>query len=348
MRREGVFEEFAKPGGTAGYDLSQQGFCWDGFLFMMEEAMNGKIVILGAGHVGSHVARALAAGGCGTEIVLVDSVPGKAAAQAMDIADALSCPEVPVCVREGGYHDCADAKIVVVAVGKPREPGQTRLDLLGDSVRMVHMLCESLPALREDALVISITNPCDIVADCVRKALDLDRARVFGTGTLLDTARLLRTLSEQTGVPRGQISACVLGEHGDSSMIPISLVRIAGKEPDLVPGFDADMALRRTHEIGMDIINGKGSTEFGIGQAAAFLIRNLLADTKAVLPLSAELCGEYGLSGLHCGVPCRVGIGGIEELITLPLTQAEREALNRSADVIRTHIRLADEIIRSL
>ena len=310
--------------------------------------MDGKIVILGAGHVGSHVARALAAGGIGQEIVLVDCVPGKAEAQAMDVADALTFPAVPVRVCAGGYADCADADVTVVAVGKAREPGQTRLDLLEDSVRRAYDLCRALRPAGAGRVVVSITNPCDIIADCIRKQLGMDRTRVFGTGTLLDTARLLRTLSEQTGVPRGQISACVLGEHGDSSMIPFSLVCIAGKEPDLVPGFDADMALRRTHEIGMDIINGKGSTEFGIGQAAAFLIRNLLADTKAVLPLSAELCGEYGLSGLHCGVPCRVGIGGIEELITLPLTQAEREALNRSADVIRAHIRLADEIIRSL
>ena len=310
--------------------------------------MKGKIVILGAGHVGSHVARALAAGNIGSEIVLVDCVPGKAEAQAMDVADALTWPCMPVKVRAGEYADCADADITVVAIGKPREPGQTRLDLLGDSVRMVHDLCKSLRAAGVGGVVISITNPCDIIEDVVRKQLGMDRSRVFGTGTLLDTARLIRTLSEQTGVPRDQIDACVMGEHGDSSMIPFSAVRIAGKAPETYQGFDAEAALTRTHEIGMDIINGKGSTEFGIGQAAAYLIRNILENTGAVLPLSVELRGEYGLEGIHCGVPCEVGRSGVRGIAQITLTDDENAALYRSAGVIERHIRLADDIVRSL
>ena len=310
--------------------------------------MKGKIVILGAGHVGSHVARALAAGNIGSEIVLVDCVPGKAEAQAMDVADALTWPCATVLVRAGGYADCADADVNVVAIGKAREPGQTRLDLLGDSVRMVHALCRTLSGAGVGGPVISITNPCDIIADLVRKELGLDRSRVFGTGTLLDTARLIRTLSEQTGVSRDRIDACVLGEHGDSSMIPFSAVRIDGKAPEDFPGFDADAALARTHEIGMDIINGKGSTEFGIGQATAYLIRNILENSGAVLPLSVELCGEYGLEGVHCGVPCAVGREGVMGISELPLTEGEAAALFRSAGVIERHIRLADDSVRGL
>ena len=170
----------------------------------------------------------------------------------------------------------------------------------------------------------------------------------FGTGTLLDTARLIRTLSEQTGVSRDRIEACVLGEHGDSSMIPFSAVRIDGKAPEDFPGFDAEAALARTHEIGMDIINGKGSTEFGIGQAAAYLIRNILENSGAVLPLSVELRGEYGLEGVHCGVPCAVGREGVMGISELPLTEAEAAALFRSAGVIERHIRLADDVVRGL
>ena len=310
--------------------------------------MKGKIVVLGAGHVGSHVARALAGGQIGSEIVLVDLLPEKAAAQAMDIADAFTYPFVPVTVRTGDYGDCADADVIISAIGKPREPGQTRLDLLGDSVRMIHALARDLRKAGLGGPVISITNPCDIAADCLRKELNLDRSRVFGTGTLLDTARLIRTLSEQTGCPRNKINACVMGEHGDSSMIPFSAVRIAGKAPRDVAGFNAEDALRRTHEIGMDIINGKGSTEFGIGQATAFLAQNILTDSKAVLPLSPLLKGEYGLTGIHCGVPCMIGRQGIEQIIELPITEEEQQALNRSASVIEKHIRLADEIRASL
>ncbi|MBQ8159948.1 MAG: L-lactate dehydrogenase [Clostridia bacterium] len=304
-----------------------------------------RIVILGAGHVGSHVASGLAMDGIADEIVLVDIVPGKAAAQAMDISDALTFPCRKALLREGTLSDCEGADAIVCAIGKPREPGQTRLDLLADSARMVHALALSLRPFHLTCPIISITNPCDIIADLLRRELQLDRTQVFGTGTLLDTARLRRTLSEQTGIGRDQIDAFVLGEHGDSSMIPFSCVHLSGRTPGEVPGFDADAALLRTHEIGMDIINGKGSTEFGIGQATTFLIRAILEDTHAVLPLSAELRGEYRLSGLHCGVPCRVGRKGIEEVIELPLEEDELSQLHRSADIILRHINMARDIL---
>ena len=310
--------------------------------------MHVKIAIVGAGHVGSHVGRALAAGSVCDEIVLIDKLQEKASAQAMDIADALSFPPSETWVRAGDYADCADAEITVVAIGKAREPGQTRLDLLGDSVRMAHELAGQLRAGGIGGLLISITNPCDIIAGCLRELLGLDRLRAFGTGTLLDTARLIRVLSEQTGAARQSIEACVLGEHGDSSMIPFSALRIGGKAVPEVPGFDPGQALQRTHGIGMDIIEGKGSTEFGIGQATAWLCRTILTDVRAVLPLSVGLKGEYGLNGINCGVPCVVGRKGIERIVELPLTEPEREALLASAAVLEKHTRLADQILAGL
>ncbi len=305
--------------------------------------MKTKVVILGAGHVGSHVAWALAAGGVCGEIVLVDKIPGKAAAQADDIADSVSYASCCPVVREGTYADCADADITVCAIGKAREPGQTRLDLLGDSVRMIQELAGQLKAAPPRGLVISITNPCDIIADCLRRALGMDRNRCFGTGTLLDTARLIRILSEPTGVPRVDIQAVALGEHGDSSMIPFSSISIQGKKAEETLGFDAENALQRTHQTGMDIINGKGSTEFGIGQAAAHLIRMLLTDQDCILPLSVTLQGEYGVEDIACGVPCRIGRNGIRQVIQLPLTEPERAAFDASIGVLKRYTELAKQ-----
>ena len=305
--------------------------------------MKTKAVILGAGHVGSHVAWALAAEGICDEIVLVDKIPGKAAAQADDIADSVSYSSRCPIVRSGSYADCADADITVCAIGKPREPGQTRLDLLGDSVRMIRELALQLRAAPPKGLVISITNPCDIIADCLRRALGMDRNRCFGTGTLLDTARLIRILSEQTGAPRAEIEAIALGEHGDSSMIPFSHISIQGKRAEEAPGFDAENALYRTHQTGMDIINGKGSTEFGIGQAAAHLIHSILADSNRVLPLSVTLQGEYGVKDIACGVPCRIGRNGIRQVIELPLNQSERAAFDESVKVLKRYTELAKQ-----
>ncbi|MBQ7840869.1 MAG: L-lactate dehydrogenase [Lachnospiraceae bacterium] len=307
-------------------------------------ALKRKIVIIGAGHVGCHCARALAAGRVCDEIVLVDKVKEKAKAQAMDVADALSFPSIDITVRDGDLEECADADITVIAIGKPREKGQTRLDLLGDSVLMAKELAADLKKVGVGGIVISITNPADIIADYIRKALGLDRFRAFGTGTLLDTARLLRILSEQTGVSRKSISAFVLGEHGDSSMVPASVIRIGGLSAEAYEGFDPEAATIRTHQIGMDIINGKGSTEFGIGQALAFLANTILQDAKAVLPVSVHLEGEYGIEGINCGIPCVIGRAGIERIVELPLTDFEKEQLLKSAAVLKKHTELAQNM----
>ncbi len=303
-----------------------------------------KITILGAGHVGSHCAMALAAGAVCEEIVLVDALPEKAAAQALDVADALSFPPRPVTVRAGSLADCADADILVVAIGKPRLPGQTRLDLLADSVRSLQELTAQLRPMGMKGLVISITNPADIVADYLRRGLGLPRSRVFGTGTLLDTARLIRILSEESGLARSSISAFSMGEHGDSSMVPFSQVRLGGLSFEAYPNLSREKILERTRRAGMDVIEAKGSTEFGIGQALASLCGSILADEKRVLPLSVELQGEYGQTGVHCGVPCRVGRQGIEEIVVLPLTAQEQQQLDAACRVIRSHIESGLEI----
>lgn len=303
----------------------------------------GKIAIIGAGHVGSHCAMSLAAGAVSREIVLIDRDEPKAVAQVLDISDALSFPPSTSQVRAGSYSDCADADIVVIAIGEPRLPGQTRLDLLGNSVRMLRELLALLKPLDPGGIVITITNPADIVAEYVRRTLALPRSKAFGTGTLLDTARLVRLLSEQTGIGRSDIRALSLGEHGDSSMIPFSQISIGGK-PFEAFQLDRSALLKSTRLSGMDIINGKGSTEFGIGQALSVLCLSILQDEKRILPLSALLEGEYGQTGVHCGVPCQVGRGGIEAVIELALDREEQAQLSASCDIIRAHIALAQEI----
>lgn len=304
---------------------------------------NGKIAIIGAGHVGSHCAMSLALRGTCREIVLIDKDAQKAKAQAMDVSDALSFPPKDTIVRDGAYTDCVDADIVVIAIGEARLPGQTRLDLLGSSVKMLSELICALKPVGISGIVITITNPADIVADFVRRGLGLDKKRVFGTGTLLDTARLIRIISEETGIVRSKINAFSMGEHGDSSMIPFSQIRVEEKTLDCFPDLDRANILSRTRMAGMDIINGKNSTEFGIGQVLSELCGCILGDEKRVLPLSALLEGEYGQRDVHCGVPCMVGRNGIENIIELPLNELELRELNESCKVIRKHIALAQE-----
>lgn len=304
----------------------------------------GKIAIIGAGHVGSHCAMSLASGRIGSEIVLIDKDEPKAKAQALDVSDALSFSPSSPLVRAGAYSDCADADIVVIAIGEQHKPGQTRLDLLERSIIMLGELLGVLKPLNLGGIVVTITNPADIVADFVRKNLGQPRTRAFGTGTLLDTARLKRLLSERTGLRREEIRALSMGEHGDSSMIPFSHIRLGGKSFDAFPNLDRESLLHATHRSGMEVLEGKGCTEFGIGEALSRLCRCILEDQKQILPLSVLLQGEYGQEGIHCGVPCRVGREGIEAVIELPLEPEESAQLDKSCDIIRRHIENAQNI----
>ncbi len=227
-----------------------------------------------------------------------------------------------------------------MAIGEPRLPGQTRLDLLGRSVEVLKELIGELKSLKLTCPVVTITNPADIVADYLRKALELERWRCFSTGTLLDTARLVRCISQAAGVDRRSVSAFCLGEHGDSSMVPFSAVTVGGVPFERL-GLSRETILSQTHQAGMDIIEGKGSTEFGIGRAFAELARCILRDEKRVLPVSLLLEGEYGQRGVHCGAPCRIGRSGIEKIIELELTPEEQRQLDASCQVIKQHIDMA-------
>ena len=311
-----------------------------------------KVVIIGAGHVGSHCAMALAFGGVCEEIVLLDTDLEKARANAMDVTDACLFTPGSCTVHVGNYDDCKTADIIVISVGQPRKPGQTRLDMLDDSVRMLRDVCSHLKPLDYQGIVITITNPADIIADFTRKSLGLPRERCFSTGTLLDTARLKRTISELSGVDRRSLTTCSLGEHGNSSLIPFSSTTIGGRDyaalrrqdPVRYGKLDEDLILERTRQIGNEIIEGKGSTEFGIGAALADMVKCILRDEHRVLPASVLLQGEYGQQDLHAGVPCVIGRDGIEDIIELPLNAAEQQAFEETCTVIRTHIARAAKV----
>lgn len=311
-----------------------------------------KIVIIGAGHVGSHCAFSLINQGDVSEIVFIDIDKPKAAAQAGDISDAACFMPHPAVVRYGDYEDCRDAAIVVIAAGVPRKPGQNRLDTMADSIRVMKEITDPLKNSGFEGILICISNPADVIANYMRKHTGWAKHRVFSTGTSLDTARLKRVLSEETGIDARSIQCFSMGEHGDSSMIAYSHVSISGKplfelmkeKPDSYGKLDLEHILHRTRMIGMDIINGKNSTEFGIGSVLADMVKAIFHDENRVMPVSALLEGEYGQRELHVGVPAVIGKNGIREIIELHLTEEEQKSFAESCYVIRKHIALAEEI----
>lgn len=311
-----------------------------------------KVVIIGAGHVGSHVAMALCFQGTCDEIVFIDKDNAKAISNCYDVADACLFLGTTTKISVGDYEDCKDADIIVISIGMPRKPGQTRLEMLDDSVIMLKDVVENLKPVDFKGIIVSITNPADIIADYARKHLGLPRERCFSTGTSLDTARLKRTVSELADIDRRSITTCAIGEHGDSSFVPFSTLTLGGKNykdlqqanPEKYGNLTEEFVLERTRYIGYDIINGKGSTEFGIGAACADICKAIFHDEKRVIPASVLLDGEYGMYDVACGVPCVIGRNGIEDIIELPLTDSEKEQLEYTCKVIKENIDRAGKI----
>lgn len=300
-----------------------------------------KIGIIGAGHVGSHVASSLMTQGLCDEIVLLDTDEGKARRHADDIADSVAYMPLPAKIYAGGYEALADADIVVLSACSTIFE-QDRLLELDATVKVIAEIAPQLTASGFSGIVVSISNPCDVIAQYFARITGLN---VVGTGTALDSARLCRRLAAMLGVSPHSVCAYELGEHGDSQIAAFSAATVCGKpltdwmaeQPDTCGQADLYGAWRSTVAAGWDIVQGKGCTEFGIGAAAAAVIKAILHDEKAVLPCSTLLDGPYGQHGVYASVPCILGAAGVEEVIELTLSRDEAEGFAKSCAIIREH-----------
>lgn len=304
-----------------------------------------KVGIIGAGNVGPHVALNLAIQGLADEIVFYDIKEKKAAAEAMDIMDAVSYMPHHVTCYGGTVDDMRDADIIVNASGKTRRPEQTRLDMMDEAVETTKQFAPLIAKSGFDGIIISISNPCDIIAEYLQHLLDWPKERIIGSGTALDSARLQMQLATQLGVNRRSVTAYLLGEHGDSSMIPWSHVLVAGKQVDELlsenPGTykmdsHADV-LEKVHRGGYFENDGKGCTEFGVASATAELIRAIFHDEHKILPCSVYLDNLYGVRDTFASVPVKVGANGIEDIIEIHLTQEEQQEFESSIQILKEH-----------
>ncbi len=304
-----------------------------------------KVGIIGAGNVGPHVALNLAIQGLADEIVFYDIKEKKAAAEAMDIMDAVSYMPHHVTCYGGTVDDMRDADIIVNASGKTRRPEQTRLDMMDEAVETTKQFAPLIAKSGFDGIIISISNPCDIIAEYLQHLLDWPKDRIIGSGTALDSARLQMQLAAQLGVNRRSVTAYLLGEHGDSSMIPWSHVLVAGKQVDELlsenPGkYKMDShtdVLEKVHRGGYFENDGKGCTEFGVASATAELIRAIFHDEHKILPCSVYLDNLYGVRDTFASVPVKVGANGIEDIIEIHLTQEEQQEFESSIQILKEH-----------
>ncbi len=304
-----------------------------------------KVGIIGAGNVGSHLGLQLAVQGLADEVVFYDVNNDKAMGESLDLMDAVSYQPHHFEAYAGMIDDMKDADIMINASGKPRLPGQTRLDMMDGGIATTK---EFLPLIEKsgfDGIIISISNPCDIIAEYIQYKLDYPKNKIIGSGTALDSARLQYQLSDQLKINRRSLTAYLLGEHGDSSMIPWSHVTVAGKKldellaekPELYKMDPKDVILEKVHREGYVENTTKGCTEFGVTSATAELVRAIYHNEHKVLPVSVYLDGPYGIKDSFASVPVKIGKDGVEDIIELHLTDEENAELAASIKVLKEH-----------
>jgi len=302
-----------------------------------------KVVIVGAGAVGSEAAYALAQSGAAEEIVLTDVNADLATGQALDLAHG--SPFYPtVSIRAAPAPDAYEnAAVVVITAGKAQAgPDQSRLELLAVNSRIVSSIAAQVKAAAPDAILVVVSNPVDILTHVARLATGWPRGRIFGSGTVLDSARFRWLLASHCNVSPQNIHGYILGEHGDSEFAAWSMVHVAG-----IPFAsycsscrNCDAFTRRAaieeevRRSAYHVIGYKGSTSYGVGMAIRQIVSTILRNERRILSVSTALDGEFGLSGVTLGVPCVVGANGIENILVPPLPSAELGALRRSADTL--------------
>jgi L-lactate dehydrogenase len=304
-----------------------------------------KVAIVGAGFVGSTAAYAILIEGTASEIALIDVNREKAEGEAMDLQHGLQF-KANVDIDFGSdYRLCKDADIVVITAGKHTKPGQSRLELVKENSKLFKEIIPNVVRYNKHCILLIVSNPLDIVTYLALKYSKFPKNRVFGSGTILDTARFRYDLGKYFGVSPGSVHAYILGEHGDSSFPVWSTANIGGiylKDFKKYNKKAMDNIYQKTKNAAYEIVAKKGATYYAIGLAISRIVKTILSDQNSVLPLSTYLDNYKGVSNVCLSVPCIVNREGIKERLVLPLNSLEKKQLKKAASVIKRVIRKCD------
>jgi len=311
----------------------------------MKKKAKGKIVMVGAGFVGSTIAYTAVVSGIASEIVFVDVNRDKAEGEAMDMSHGLAYVK-QVDIRAGEYSDCKDADIVVITAGINRKPGQSRLDLAKINVKIVQDVIVNVTQYTSDAIILVVSNPVDILTYFAQKISGLPRYQVIGTGTTLDTARFKYLIGKNCEVNVRNVHAYIIGEHGDSEVPLWSTANIAGKPlEEFWADSGKDGAVEKSkliedvRDAGAEIIKKKGATYYGIGLATTNILSAMLGNENSVLTVSSVLDGEYGIKDVALSLPSVVNVKGIDRIFNINISEDEQLMLNESATKLKETIR---------
>jgi L-lactate dehydrogenase len=305
-----------------------------------------KVVIVGAGAVGSTFAYALAQSGAADEIALLDVNRDLAKGQVLDLAHGV--PFFPsVQIHEGEKEDYADAHAIVITAGASQRSGEMRLDLLHRNAAIVESIVDDIVGQGSQAVIVVVSNPVDVLTYVAQKHSGWSRGRVIGSGTVLDSSRFRYLLSQHCGVDVHNVHAYILGEHGDSEFVAWSMTHIGGMPiEDYCPicgqcddwQAERDRIEEAVRNSAYHIIDYKGATYFAVGLALVRIVGAVLRNQRSVLTVSTVLDGEYGLRDVCLSVPCVVSQEGVERVLEANLSSGEQQALARSASVLKQAI----------
>lgn len=310
------------------------------------KAIKNKVVLVGAGMVGSSILNSILSLNLIAEIAVIDANENKAKGEALDASHTTSFAYSPnVNVRVGDYEDCRDAQIIIISAGPSMKPGDeslNRLDLASMNIGVMKSVMESICRYTKEAIIIVVTNPVDVLTYYIQNNFDYPKEKIIGTGTLLDTARFRRILAKNYMVDTKNVHGYVLGEHGGSAFAAWSLVTIAGVPADKLDTIignkkevlNRDEVLKEVKEVGTDILKLKGFTSSGIAMSVSRLVKAILLNELSILPLSVTLEGEYGIEGVALSIPCLISDEGITKKIEVPLLEEEVKKLHESAEVL--------------
>ncbi len=302
-----------------------------------------KVVIVGAGAVGSSFAYALAQKGMADEICLVDANHDLAEGQVLDLAHGLPFYP-PVQIYAGTKKDYADASIIVITAGAKQHPGESRLNLLQKNAAIVEAIVDDIVSENSQGIIVVTTNPVDILTHIALKRSGWAKTRVIGSGTVLDSARFRYLISQYCNVDVGNVHAYILGEHGDSEVAAWSLTHVGGVPVDEFAALygkgdwpaERERIVREVKESAYHIINYKGATYYAIGMALTRIVGTILQNQPSVLTISTLLEGEYGINDVCLGVPCLISQSGVISIVEASLDSVEQTALEKSADTLKS------------
>jgi L-lactate dehydrogenase len=309
---------------------------------LIKKASGSKIAIAGAGFVGTTAAYSILIRGLASQIVLIDADRKRAEGEAMDLNHGLPFAE-PVEIWAGDYSDCENADIVLITVGGARKSGQSRLELAAENFEIMKQVVPRITEHNKKCILLVVTNPLDAMTYAALKLSDFPASKVIGSGTVLDTARLRYVLGEYLKVDTRNVHACIIGEHGDSEVPVWSLANVVGiRLKDYCPLCKIpynkkffDELFLKVKNAGREIIERKGRTNYGVGLSIAKMVESIIRNENSILTVSCYLENYYGVSNVCLSVPAVVNRDGVREIIPLPLNENEKEAFQRSADIVK-------------